>query len=265
MAIRYDRKLRSEISRTVAAYNRKITMLKKSGRAYQLPQKVTVSSVKEGINARRDMKRRLQDLKAFTKAGGENIIKVNGSELPQYLYSNIKRYQRLLKYQTTKRLRKYETSRPISNGKVEPLTFAQYGEADYLTLRAKKEILLKKDLSRMTKQEAEKYLESLEANTKTKDLKVWQNNYLGMLEDTGLSYGYDTDKLEKITERLSKLSPKQFDELSFYNRNIKDIIFKYKALGDIQTANELQEVGEDVTANLDSLYENLDELLAPYE
>ena len=87
---------------------------------------------------------------------------------------------------------------------------------------------------------------------------------MSILEDTALSYGYDPDKLDVIISRLSRLTPSEFDDLSFINRNIKEIIYSYKALEDIQTANELSDVSEDVIRNLDSIYDNLDDILAKY-
>ena len=117
----------------------------------------------------------------------------------------------------------------------------------------------------MTQGELKAYLNQLISNTKEKDLKLWQNNYLNMLKDTALSYGYDEEKLEVIIERLEKLTPEQFDDLSFVDRNIKDVIYKYKALESIQTEKELADVSEDVFSNLDSIYENLDDILKAYE
>ena len=117
----------------------------------------------------------------------------------------------------------------------------------------------------MNTKELKDYLEKLKANTQKKDLKLWQNNYLNILEDTALSYGYDPDKLDTIISRLNKLSAEEFDDLAFKNRNIQDVVYKYKALTNIETSKELADIGEDVIANLDSIFENIDEILAEYE
>lgn len=267
MAIRYDKKFMNEINRIVRSYNAKITRLSRMDSDYLLPSKFTkdaVATMKATAVSRADIRRRLKDLQSFTERGGEKTIRVGKTSLPKYQYVNIKRYQRLLKTQTTRKMHELEKRHPIANGKEQPFTFSQYGSQEYLTLKAKQLTLGSKDLSNMSHGEIQKYLEKLIANTKTRDLNVWQQNYMAILEDTALSYGYDPDKLDVIISRLSKLSPSEFDDLSFINRNIKEIIYSYKALEDIQTANELSDVSEDVIRNLDSIYDNLDDILAKY-
>lgn len=268
MAVRYDTKFMNEIRRVVNAYNRKISRLAKADTDYILPEKfgaAALNAMKASAVSRKDVRRTLKNLQSFTARGGEKTVKVGGSSIPKYQFTNIKRYQRLLKVQTTKRMKELETRHPVINAKEQPFTFSQYGSQEYLTLKAKRMTLLDKDLSKMSETELKTYLEKLMANTKTRDLNVWQSNYLSILEDTALSYGYDPDKLDVIVNRLSKLSAEEFDDLSFVNRNIKEVLYSYKALGDIQTAGELKAVSEDVIRNLDSIYENLDEILSKYE
>lgn len=268
MAVRYDRKFLAEMDKIIRSYNSKITRLSRSNKGYTLPEKFSneaLASLKQTAKTRTEVRRRLKDLQSFTARGGEKNIQIKGNVVPRYLHTNIKRYQRILKYKTTRRINELETRKPRINGKEEPFTFSQYGSGEYLTLKAKQKALLNKDVSKMTQGELKAYLNQLISNTKEKDLKLWQNNYLDMLKDTALSYGYDEEKLEVIIERLEKLTPEQFDDLSFVDRNIKDVIYKYKALESIQTEKELADVSEDVFSNLDSIYENLDDILKAYE
>lgn len=267
MAVRYDTKFMNEIMQVVNKYNRKITRLSKKG-VTSLPYKFTresLKSLKQTAASRTEVRRRLKDLQSFTQKGGEKLVNVGKASIPKYQLSNIKRYQRLLKTQTTRKLKELTTRHPVTNGVEDPYTFSQYGSQEYLSTKAKRINLLNKDLSKMDSREISKYLEKLKANTKERNLEIWQDNYLSILEDTALSYGYDADKLEYIISRLSKLSANDFDDLSFINRNIKEIIYYYKVLEDIQTANELTEVGGDVVRNLDAIYDNLDDILAEYE
>ena len=266
MAVRYDKSFRIEINKTIEKYNRKISRLSRANKGYILPPKITKSNVSmlRGTT-RSEVRRRLKDLESFIKRGGEKFVNVKGTEIPRYQYENFKRYHRLLKLQTTRRMKELETTKPIRGVSEDPFTFSQYGSQEYLTLKAKRMTLLDKDISKMKPSELTAYIEKLKINTKKKDLGVWQDNYLEMLQDSALSYGYDPDKLEVIVSRLKKLSPSDFDDLSFINRNIKEIVYYYRALENIETANELKDVGEDVISNLDSIYENLDEILADYE
>ena len=269
MAIRYDKKFMNEIKNIVNAYNRKITRLSKMDTDYELPEKFTKSNLehlqKTAIN-RTEVRRRLKDLQSFTKRGGEKNIRVGSKTMPRYQYTNIKRYQRLLKYQTTRKLKRYETTKPVAGGKIQPFTFAQQGSEEYLTLRATREKLLEDvNLENMSSSEIEAYLHKLRVNTKGYDLDIWQKNYIDILQDTALSYGYDDEKLEVIVERLKKLKSGDFDDLAFTNANIKQILTSYKALLDIETWQDLSENSKDVIANLESIYEDLDSILAKYE
>lgn len=267
MAVRYDKRFESEINKVITAYNRKIARLSKTGKYEILPEKFSkeaLKSLKAQALSRKEVRRTLKDMQSFIERGGEKIISVNGTKMPKYLHTNIKRYRRILSSQTSKRMKKLETTHPIENGREQPFTFSQYGTGEYLTLKAKRDMLLDKDLSSLSISQLEAYLKKLKANTKERDLNVWKNNYIAMLEDSALSYGYEPDKLEIIVERLKNLSPEDFDDLSFLNKNIREIVYYYKALENIETANELKDVGEDVINNLDSIYEDLDDLLAKY-
>lgn len=268
MAIRYDKKFTNEINRIVRKYNSKIYRLSKGGYGYDLPKKIdkeALNALKKSSSTRRELRRKLSDLELFTQRGGEKLVTKSGVTLPKYQHERIKKYQRLLKYQTTRKLNEMRTRKPISNAKEEPFTFSQYGSRDYLTLKAKREVLLNKNLQGLSQKEINTYIDKLISNTRRKDLNVWQENYISILEDTALSYGYDDDKLEVIVSRLSNLSPRDFDDLAFVNRNINAIIYSYKALSDIQDAKSLRDVGDDVIQNLDSIYDNLDEILKDYE
>lgn len=267
MAVRYDKKFMNEIKSVVNAYNRKIARLSKSANDYILPErfsKADLRSLKSTATTRGEVRRKLKDLQAFTTRGGEKNIRVGKTTMPRYQYTNIKRYRRILGSQIGKRLKKLETMHPISGAKEEPYTFAQYGSGEYLTLKAKQVALLEKNVASLNQNEAQAYLDKLMVNAMPKKLDVWQNNYIDVLEDTALSYGYDPEKLDYIVSKLRDLSPDEFDDLSFLSRNIKQVMYAYKALEDIQTSRELSDVSEDVIANLDAIYENIDDMISLY-
>lgn len=267
MAVRYDKKFMNEINRIVRSYNAKITRLSRMDNDYLLPSKFTknaVATMKATAVSRADVRRRLKDLQSFTARGGERNIRVGGTSLPKYQYANIKRYQRLLRVQTTRKLKEFETRKPRLNAKEQPFTFAQYGSQEYLTLRAKRELLLDKDIKNMTYKERQNYIESLRVNTKTVDLNIWRNNFLNIFQDTALSYGYDPTKLEIINTVLGKLSSEQIDDLTFIDKNIKEVIYGYRKLENIKSASQLETAGEEARKNLDQIFENLPTLVKDY-
>lgn len=267
MAVRYDKKFMAEINRVINAYNRKIVRLSKSGEDYILPDKFSKEAfqqMKATSRTRADVRNRLKDLQSFTARGGEKTINIGRANIPRYKYQNIKRYRRRLGQITSRKMRELESRHPISGATEDPFTFSQYGTQEYLTLKAKRVNLLLKDLAEMSSSELDEYFNKLLANTLPKNLDLWQDNFIAILQDTALSYGYDTDRLDTIIEKLSLLSPEEFDDLSFISRNIKAVIYSYKALEDINTAKELSAVSNDVIANLDTIYENIDDIISMY-
>ena len=269
MAVRYDKNFMSEINRVVRAYNAKINRLSKLDNDYVLPtkfDKLAMEAMKQTSASRADVRRRLKDLQSFTERGGEKNIRVGTTTMPKYQYTNIKRYQRLATRRINKRIRRYETTRPVNSGRTEKFTFAELGSNDYVNLLAKKERLLTNvDISNMTSSEREIYLHKLRVNIKDVDLQKWQQNYIDIFEDTALSYGYDTDKLETIVWALKNLDPEQFDEVAFEDRNIKEVLTHYKALLDIQTAEGFEKSSMTVIDNLDAIYDNLSGILSKLE
>lgn len=268
MAIRYDKKLNNEISRVVRNYNAKIRRLEKTGSNVVLPEKFgreALKSLKETTSNRADLRRRLKELERFTARGGEQLIKVKGQTIPKYQYQNIKSYQNLLKRRVNKRLEFYETTTKTTAGRKGDVTLAQMGEQDYLNLVAKKEVLLKKDYLNLLSEEREKYLDLLRTNTRTKDPNIWKQNYLGILIDTGLSFGYDKDKLNTIKERLNKLSANNIDKLISQENTVKNVIYHYDAIKDITDEAGRSALKDDVFSNFDTIYDNLDKIIAQYE
>lgn len=268
MAIRYDKKLNNEINRIVRNYNAKIRRLENKNTDLSLPEKYSrqvVNAMKESYSNRSDLRRRLKELERFTARGGEKNITVKGTTLPKHEYQTIRAYQSLVKRRTNLRLKFYETTTKTSVGKKGDVTLAQLGETDYLNLLAKKELLLDKDISSLTKEERDKYLLSLRANARTHDVKMWKNNYLSMLMDTGLSFGYDTEKLKEIRNRLNKLTPTQIDKLISGENTIQNIIYHYNAIKDITDEAGRSALQDDVFSNFDTIYDNLDKILSNYE
>lgn len=266
MAVRYDKNFMAEINKVVNAYNRKITRLSKLDNDYILPQKFSteaLKALKATATSRTEVRRSLKDLQSFTTRGGEKNIKVGKTTMPKYQYANIKRYRRIAASTLNKKLKKYENVKPVSSGRREKFTFAEQGSDEYLNLLAKKEKLLgTMDYENMTQKEIDIYLHKLKVNVREYDLVAWQDNYIDIFQDTALSYGYDPAKLDTIVWALQRLSPEEFDELAFEDRNIKEVLTHYQALLDIQTAEAFEKSSATVIDNLDAIYDNIEGILS---
>lgn len=268
MAIRYDKKLNNEIKKIVNSYNAKIRRLEKSDENYILPDKISARSLealKGSVSNRADLRRRLRDLESFTERGGEKTIVVNNTKMPKYQYKNIKRYQSLIKRRVDKKIDYYENKRPTNAGIEEDTTFAKMGDRDYLNALAKRKLLLEKDLSNMSNEDREKFLDLLQSNARTRSASTWKSNYLDILIDTGKVYGYDDEKLNALEKKLSKLSPSEFDRLFTTERTIQQILYYYKPINDLGVDVALDNMQDDALSNFDNLYSNIDEILKDYE
>lgn len=266
--IRYDKKLNKEINRIVNNYNAKINRLKNKKDLYELPTKIyksDINEIKKSVSNRKELRRRLDELKRFSKKGGEEYVTFKGGKIPRYKYETIKSYRRLLKFQTTRKLKRYEETHPRSGLKEEPFTFSQYGSQEYLNLQAKRARLLGVDIFKLNSKELDEYLTKLQKNTKNVNVLEWQNNFIDILQDTAISYLWNDEKLDDLVTKLRTLSPREFDDLYFRDKNLKAIVFYYQALLDIGNQQDLDTLGEDVRANLDEFYDNLNDIIESFK
>lgn len=268
MAIRYDTKLNNEIRRIVNNYNAKIRRLEKQDTEYILPQKFdkeALKSLKASVSNRQDLRRRLKELQNFTSRGAEKVITYKGTKLPSYQVKNIKMYQSVIKRRLNKKINYYETTHPTSSGVVQDVTFAQAGERDYLNALAKKRVLLNRDISTLSNiREYENYVNTLRGNARTISDRIWKSNYMDIIMEQGYIYGYNSDKLEEIRNKLNKLTPAQFNKLYNTEATVKQIMFLYKGTKDIGNGLKVEDLEDDIISVFDSLYDNLDEILEEY-
>ncbi len=76
MAINYDKKLNQEINRVVKNFNQKVTRLEKQNHEL-LPSKITTKELKESVNTKIQLNRRLRELKQFSQKGVENVLTIH--------------------------------------------------------------------------------------------------------------------------------------------------------------------------------------------
>lgn len=98
---------------------------------------------------------------------------------------------------------------------------------------------------------------------------VFKENYFKMLEDMAYYFGYDKDKLNKIKEKIFKLSPEQFYKLFREDKSINAVLDYYPIMisnfdeGKGMYVNPEDYQG-DMLSLLDALYENIDDILKDY-
>lgn len=274
MAIRYDKKIENEITKTVRNFNAKISRLEKNEREL-LPDKVSKQAIKQ-INNRADLKRKLKELQRFSKRGAEDIITTKGGvRITQYSLNNLKQQSKRVKQNITREITRLKTEKPKVFGKEQDITFAQMGDDYYLTTLKRKEKLNKSFLE-LSQEEFESYENLVNRLTQNEAYMnyVFKQNYLKMLTDLGYYYKYSKTKLKIIKERLMALDKSDFLELFRSDKSISAVLNYYPVVtGQINLKNKRgkndvginpNDITEDVYSLYDNLYDNLDEIVSDY-
>ena len=264
MAIRYDKKINNEIRRIVNNYNAKIKRLE--GRTdISVPSKIYSKEIKEGIKNRADLRRKLKNLQEFTKKGGEKNITVKGRTLPQYQYKQAQRYRNLISRRLKAREQFNISTYPTYEGKKEKFTIAEQFNEEQRNIEAQRRMLLDVDYLDYSPAEMSSYIENLEANAKTVNLSMWQQNYADMLLESGYVYGIPHSKLHDLREKILDLSPSQFDKLFKTESTIKQILYYYNQINELGVDVAYENMESDVVSIYNSLFENIDDILEDYK
>lgn len=264
MTIRYDKKINNEIRRIVNNYNAKIKRLE--GRTdVSVPSKIYTKEIKEGIKNRADLRRKLKNLQEFTKKGGEKNITVKGRTLPQYQYKQAQRYRNLISRRLKAREQFNISTYPTYEGRKEKFTIAEQFNEEQRNIEAQRRMLLDVDYLDYSPAEMSSYIENLEANAKTVNLSMWQQNYADMLLESGYVYGIPHSKLHDLREKILDLSPSQFDKLFKTESTIKQILYYYNQINELGVDVAYENMESDVVSIYNSLFENIDDILEDYK
>lgn len=264
MAIRYDKKLNAEIKRVIANYNAKVRRLEKNTSLMSIPDPITKKELKESVTRRKDLYRKLNELKTFSKRGMEqNITLKSGVNISKYDYLKLKKESARLKRKLTYEIKRYTETSPRVFGKLQSTTFAKTGDSAYLTALSRRQAL-NKDLSRLTGEELARYGNLLKRMSETAEYyeNIFKNNYLKMLTDLGYYYGYDDERLEELKTKIGNLPPDKFYKLFREEKAIGAITDYYPQLNN--EAFNPDDVRDDVFELYDNIYDNLDEILKDY-
>lgn len=269
MAIRYDKKINSEINRVIKNFNQKISRLEKENNQLILPNKITKQELKENVHTRKELKRKLQELKRYSERGIEKtIILDSGVAISKYDYQNLKIEARRIK-QSIKREINIKQVKPIRVGGVlQDSTFAQSGDKNYLNLVARYNAL-NKHLNNLDAEELKRYrmlINKSKRNSRYYD-NIFMGNYLNVLTETAEFYGYDKNKINEIKEKLLTLNSKDFTKL-FNEDKLVEAIIDYSMTDKARLKKRginVVAVKEDVNNLFDALYEKIDIILNEYE
>lgn len=264
MAIRYDKKLNQEINKTIRNFNQKIARLEKQEREL-LPAKITKKEIKKDVSSRSELQRKLKELQRFSKRGAEEIITTSGGiRTTRYEIKNLITERARAKRQLTREIKRLQSTKPTIFGREQYSTYAQMGSSRYLNVMKKRKAL-EKNINKMDKDEYKRYQKLIEKINKSYDYTndQFKNSYLDMLVDLGYHYGYDSEKLEALKEKVSKLDNDKFVELFNRESSIKAIVEYYPTIKK-KSQQDYDSLKEDVSLLYDNILENIDDILKEY-
>ena len=263
MAIRYNKELENEMKRVLANYNAKRNRLIRKGNKY-VPEKVTIKNLKKDYTKRSELKRRIKELQIYSKRGMEGVITLkSGNKITRYEEAIMKRRTSRLKRALTIELNKMSIEKPTLRGKETDFTFAEESRALYKEQKFRREIL-DRDISIMDIDELKRHKKFIEAELyrqSDKKATTFRNNYYTMLFSLAEYSSVPRSKIQYIKSRLEKLSNKKFVE--FFNKEhyIEAIVNYYPTIADgIAMHNQ-----DTINLIYNALYEDIDELIKPYE
>ena len=267
MAIRYDKKLNAEIARVLRNYNAKIRRLAKNEELMSIPDLVTKRELKESVYKRRDLYRKLNNLKTFSKRGMEQTIETTkGAKITKYDYINLKKETTRLKRKLTADIKKYASTKPKVYGKYQATTFAKTGDNAYLTVISQRE-KLDKDIMSLGAEELVKFGNFVKRLDETRNYydTLFKDYYVDMFTSLGKEMGYDKEKLKEIEQKLNSLSADQFYKLFKEEKSIQAVKdYDYSPHKKFGGQIDVDEIRDDVFEKYDAIYENLDDILKDY-
>lgn len=241
---RYNAEYNRHIERVVSNFNRKIARLQKAGRT-TLPSKVSIRELKSQNLTRGEMNQRLRDLQRFGLRGSENIVTIGGNQYTRYEVDIFRRQLRRERARLTRDIQKAE-----STTSKYPMQHDRYTA----NLKAKRTTLTK-NWNELINTKVGKTIS--EQDSKQSEL---YDTYLETLFQDAYQIGFEDDKIEYITKRLSKLKPRQFLRALEDDPNIQYIFDYYHAL--TRTSAEGDSNAYDA---FQQLYENIDAIVTKYK
>lgn len=219
MAIRYDSQLKSEIRKTVKSFNAKIRRLEAKGvSAALLPSKVSTKEIRAGIDNRRDLRKRLNQLNEFSSAGivEETETGLLGTnELFMYRQGEANKAIEALQ-------REYDTINNIQTR--YPMMQGEYAA----NLRAKMNYLAR-DIRTLDVKQINIFNKNLLSPEQKaiKDEQFYQN-FQRMLFFNAYKGDIPPSTLRKISEYIERLSPQELLELHATEPAFKAVTDQYQ-------------------------------------
>ena len=266
MAYRISKDSEKELKRVISNFNSKVKRLESVDREIDIPEKESIKAIKDRVNSKWDLNREIARLERFTKRNAEDLIKnKSGVVMSRWEYENIQREQKRLSARLLREIERYGNIKPKEFGKEQSVTYAQMGDEKLSNLKARQKAISSKSISKLNRaqmKDLQTLLNKTAANYR-KDKEIFYDNYIdGTLLNTAYFIGYDEEKIKYIKEKLSELSPTQFTKAFEQEQALKDIQLRYDLTKEDGITPQILE--NDISSTLDTLYENIDQIVDSY-
>lgn len=226
MAIRYDKELSSELRRTVANFNKKIQRLEATEQEI-LPDKTSVKELKEIYKDRRQLKRKLKQLRKFSERGMEEVMLTpGGAELTKWEYETQRADYIMVKRRLTKQ---------VKLGQV--VAKSPYLKKDDTQNAEDKLEEMKKSFKDLSQKELEFVKKIIDTEIKDRYYAdIFKRNFLAKFETVLREQGYP----EEVIERLKDFSGEELLLMYRSEQAIQDIMEFSDTLGMKTPTNEVR-------------------------
>lgn len=190
MSIRYDKNFNAEIQKIVKNFNAKINRLERQEQEIK-PEKTSVSELKKIYQDRRQLKRKLRQLKAFSERGAEKVfITPGGVEMTEWEYETGRADYIMVKRRIAKQVRIETPKTPSPYLKNERVQNAED------RLREMQKSFKDLTLSELRKAQANINTEISRRMTES----TFKNNLLKRLGSALETRGYDSSILDRFKQ-----------------------------------------------------------------
>lgn len=277
MAYKISKNSEQELRRAINKFNSKVKRLETVDREIDIPEKESISAIKDRVSSKWDLNREIDRLERFTKRNAEELIQnKSGVVMSRWEFENIQREQKRLSARLLREIERYGKIKPSEFGEKQALSYAQMGDDKLYNLKSRYKAISNKKIRNINKDQLSKligYINTTNANYRSTKKEIFYDNFIdGTLLNLGYIIGYDKDKIKHIKDKLNELTPDQFvkafnSELSLRYIQDKNVSPDKSKPQEEQTLTEKQigQLTDDLTPVLDELYENIDTIVDSYK
>ena len=118
MAYRISKDSEKELKKAISNFNSKVKRLESVDREIDIPEKESITAIKNRVTNKWELNREIDKLERFTKRNAEDLIKnKSGVVLSRWEYENLQREQKRLNARLLREIERYGNITPQEFGK----------------------------------------------------------------------------------------------------------------------------------------------------